>query len=235
MILFYVPPFVEWAFNVRRCNYGSFYSSPGFNSLEYSIYDGKMVSTEDLNISVKEFNNTIQETQRGNEVVKHTLFKGTSYFMGALSRINNNFDYLKPESKKLWKSFSKQKVTINPFMNIPAQLVEMLDCIIVARDLLEYLLKCKQPKLISFKPIASFGVAAIEAPRGTLLHYYKINKEGIIEDCNIVTPTAQFLSSIEDDLKGYSKELNKLSSVNREKRIKTLIRAYDPCISCATH
>jgi radical SAM protein with 4Fe4S-binding SPASM domain len=79
------------------------------------------------------------------------------------------------------------------------------------------------------------GLAACEAPRGTLYHYYEINSQGLIQKCNIITPTAQFLNNIEEDLKIWLPKVKKLSQKEREKRIKMLIRAYDPCITCATH
>jgi len=79
------------------------------------------------------------------------------------------------------------------------------------------------------------GLAACEAPRGTLYHAYEIDKNGLIKKCNIITPTAQFLNNIEADLKVWLKQIRRLSKKEQERKIKMLIRAYDPCITCATH
>ena len=84
---------------------------------------------------------------------------------------------------------------------------------------------------------SGIGVAAVEAPRGTLFHEYKIDKDGKIEYCNIITPTAQNLNQMEIDIKNYVQELLK-RDVDKEKivmEIEKLIRAYDPCFSCSTH
>jgi coenzyme F420-reducing hydrogenase alpha subunit len=81
------------------------------------------------------------------------------------------------------------------------------------------------------------GVSAVEAPRGTLFHEYKIDKNGIIEYCNIITPTAQNLNMMEQDI---ILLVNQLLEKNTSKeqiveQIEKLIRAYDPCFSCSTH
>jgi len=44
-----------------------------------------------------------------------------------------------------------------------------------------------------------------------------------------------FLANLEKDLEKYLPQIKKLSDKKRDSLIKTLIRAYDPCISCATH
>ena len=64
---------------------------------------------------------------------------------------------------------------------------------------------------------------------------YEIDKNGLIKKCNIITPTAQFLNNIEADLKVWLKQIRRLSKKEQERKIKMLIRAYDPCITCATH
>ena len=82
---------------------------------------------------------------------------------------------------------------------------------------------------------AGEGYGAVEAPRGILLDYYKLDKDGKIIDVNIITPTAQFLANLDADLKEYLPGVYKLPIAKRRRKIRTLVRAYDPCISCATH
>lgn len=89
-----------------------------------------------------------------------------------------------------------------------------------------------------FKPKASFGVGALEAPRGTLFHAYRFNKDGIITETNIITPTVQSITNLEEDLKVWLKTRERGNQINIEeekKAVMKLIRAYDPCITCATH
>lgn len=79
------------------------------------------------------------------------------------------------------------------------------------------------------------GLAATEAPRGTLYHYYKIDKYGVIRACNIITPTAQFLDNLENDLNKYLNEAKVKNERDRKWKVNMMVRAYDPCMTCATH
>jgi len=86
-----------------------------------------------------------------------------------------------------------------------------------------------------FKPKAGRGIAAIEAPRGTLYHDYTVDKKGIIKHANIITPTAQFITNLEEDIKEFIPNLRKLKPEARRQKIRMLIRAYDPCMTCSVH
>ena len=79
------------------------------------------------------------------------------------------------------------------------------------------------------------GAAAVEAPRGTLYYHVDVDAKGYIKNVNIITPTAQFLSNLEDDIAEYIPDVMDLPEKDREKKLRTFIRAYDPCISCAVH
>ena len=79
------------------------------------------------------------------------------------------------------------------------------------------------------------GVAAIEAPRGTLYYHVEVDGKGYIKNVNIITPTAQFLSNLEDDIRAYIPAILDLKDEDKEKKLRAFIRAYDPCISCAVH
>jgi len=68
-----------------------------------------------------------------------------------------------------------------------------------------------------------------------LIHNYEITKDGRIKNARIITPTAQFLFNLEEDLKEFLPTLRNLSSSKRKQEIKKLVRAYDLCISCAVH
>lgn len=228
LLLFFVK--IKYPILKRECEYISLRSDN-----EYALCNGDIVSTQGLNVSAKKFANSVEEIQRQREVVKHTSFKGKSYFVGSLARINNNYSQLQKESKKAWKLLCENNITTNSFMNIYAQVVEMLDCVLVSGKLLKQMIDIKPIPPEDVKVRASTGIGAVEAPRGTLLHYYKLDKDGIILENNIITPTAQFLSNIEEDIIFDGPILAKLSDKDRKHRIKTLIRAYDPCISCATH
>lgn len=203
---------------------------------DYEIYEGDM-SLDGKRYKVKDYvKKVIEELDLPGEAVKRTKINKKTYMIGSIARINNNFDKLQPEAKKAWKKLGVKLPDYNSFHNIYAQAVELLQSVLECREILKDYAKnppkasWKEPKLK-----AGEGYGAVEAPRGTLFDYYKLDKDGIIRDCNIITPTAQFLANLEADLKEYLPSVKNLTDESREWEIKKLIRAYDPCIACATH
>jgi NAD-reducing hydrogenase large subunit len=82
------------------------------------------------------------------------------------------------------------------------------------------------------------GVGVVEAPRGTLLHHYKANREGNITFANLIVATAHnnhvmncTVRSVAEEYLGGKAEITE-AMMNA---IEVGIRAYDPCLSCATH
>lgn len=63
----------------------------------------------------------------------------------------------------------------------------------------------------------------------------KVNGEGIVEDYDVVVPTAQNQINIENDLKDYFGENLAKSDEALSLGAENIIRAYDPCMSCATN
>ena len=91
------------------------------------------------------------------------------------------------------------------------------------------------PSLTSLKN--SEGIGVIEAPRGMLLHHYYINDNEIIKKAKIFIPTEINIPIINDTITKYAQELyNRTGDINIvKKKIQTIIRAFDPCISCVAH
>ena len=83
--------------------------------------------------------------------------------------------------------------------------------------------------------MAGRGVGVIEAPRGILYHMAETNDKGIITDYDVIVPTSQNQINIENDLKKYFNE--NLDKDKEQLRLdaEKIIRAYDPCMSCATN
>jgi len=206
---------------------------------EYAFYDGNLISNKKLNISEEKFYHHIEEIDRPYNLVKRTHWQGNPYFVGALARINLNHQQLHAEAKNILNHAKIKLPNFNTFYNVLAQAIELVHFACEMKKQLKNIIanykECDIKKNIKFKIKAGQGVGAIEAPRGTLFHYYELDKNGYIIDCNIITPTAQFLANLEADLKVHLPDTLKLSKAERERRIKQLIRAYDPCISCATH
>jgi coenzyme F420-reducing hydrogenase alpha subunit len=156
--------------------------------------------------------------------------------VGSLARINMSHGKLNPIAKGIWNSFKQKMPCYNSFFNCLAQAVEIIHAFEELQKLLPKYLKIKNPDLlVSFKPKAGTGVGVIEAPRGTLIHFYELNNDGVVVYGNIITPTAMFLANLESDLKHLLPEVKNWQEEKQKAMIRTLVRAYDPCISCATH
>jgi sulfhydrogenase subunit alpha len=91
------------------------------------------------------------------------------------------------------------------------------------------------PSFIELKLKAGEGTGATEAPRGLLYHRYQIDDNGLIQFAKITPPTAQNLPRIEADLFEMAPQIIKMPEEEATLTAEHLVRAYDPCISCATH
>jgi NAD-reducing hydrogenase large subunit len=81
------------------------------------------------------------------------------------------------------------------------------------------------------------GVGMIEAPRGTLIHHYKVNEEGGITWANLIVATGHNNLAIGRSVQQVSERYidgNKLQE-GMLNRVSAVVRAYDPCLSCSTH
>ncbi len=81
------------------------------------------------------------------------------------------------------------------------------------------------------------GVGMIEAPRGILIHHYKVNEDGAITWANLIVATGHNNLAIGRSVQQVSEHFidgNKLQE-GMLNRVSAVVRAYDPCLSCSTH
>src|SRR3989338_2527671 len=203
---------------------------------EYALYSGKIQSTQKYSAKPKDYRKLIKESIAPYSTAKHTKSKKGAYMVGALARLCNNFNQLSYRAKKAAKELSLTAQSFNPFMNNAAQLVESFHCTEDAIKIIDKLLSAgiKKEELKKPKKFGT-GIGIVEAPRGILFHEYTINKDGIVTDANCIIPTAQNLQMIEEDLRGFVPTILSKPKDEVVKNIETLVRAYDPCISCSTH
>lgn len=82
------------------------------------------------------------------------------------------------------------------------------------------------------------GVGVVEAPRGTLLHHYRADEEGKISFANLIVSTTQNNAVLNRTVRAVSERyLGGQVEITEGmmNAIEVGIRAYDPCLSCATH
>ena len=218
---------------------------------DYANYGGDIKITsfdkKIKNIKDTDYTKNIKEIEEPYRAAKSATLGGEPFMVGAIARINNNHQALNPLAKGVLKGLNWKFPQYNSFENITCQAIEIIHAVEEIKKLLADLSKDYNQKEISRAQKLSLiaeanplnkevvGIDAIEAPRGTLYHYYKIDKNGYIVDCNIITPTVCYLRNIEEDLKEYIPDLAKLKAKQKSLKIRALIRAYDPCIACATH
>jgi NAD-reducing hydrogenase large subunit len=81
------------------------------------------------------------------------------------------------------------------------------------------------------------GVGVAEAPRGTLIHHYKINENGLIQTANLIIATSHNNLAMNRGITQAAKHFikGKLVPEGMLNRVEAVIRAFDPCLSCSTH
>ena len=86
-------------------------------------------------------------------------------------------------------------------------------------------------------PRAARGVGCVEAPRGTLFHDYTTDEKGLITDVNLIVATVQNNAPMNMSVKQAATSLIKNGQYDQTllNEVEMTIRAYDPCLSCASH
>ncbi|MBZ5599610.1 MAG: Ni/Fe hydrogenase subunit alpha [Acidobacteriia bacterium] len=81
------------------------------------------------------------------------------------------------------------------------------------------------------------GIGVVEAPRGTLIHHYQTDENGLIQKANLIVATqnnaARIAMSVEKAAKGLISGADVPEGVLN--KVEMAFRAYDPCHGCATH
>jgi coenzyme F420-reducing hydrogenase alpha subunit len=204
---------------------------------EYAIYDGDVATSRGKIIPAQKFENDFAELEKQQEVIKKVEHDGKSYMVGAIARVNINRNKLRHNAFEYLSSLNLKFPNYNPFNNILAQMTEVIHAIEESQRIIRELLNMNLENAITkdYKIRAGTGAAAVEAPRGTLYYHVEVDDKGYVKNANIITPTAQFLANLEDDIMEYIPQIIKLSDTARQRKLRAFIRAYDPCISCAVH
>jgi NAD-reducing hydrogenase large subunit len=81
------------------------------------------------------------------------------------------------------------------------------------------------------------GVGIIEAPRGTLIHDYEVGDDDLVTRCNLIVSTTHNNQAMNAAVRSVAKEYINGQEITEGllNHIEVAIRAYDPCLSCATH
>lgn len=216
---------------------------------EYAMYDGDLVINGGQKTKVSDYRKLLTETVVDYSLAKVATINGKPYAVGALSRFNNNFDKLNKKAKAVASQLGLKPPCHNPYLNTAAQLVEWVHCLEESIVIMEKILSDgldenkivvpswpKRNEINQLKYQPNTGIGCVEVPRGTLFHEYSINEAGAITQANCVIPTNQNMGNLEEDMRKLVPELlGKKTQAEITLALEMLARAYDPCISCATH
>jgi coenzyme F420-reducing hydrogenase alpha subunit len=206
------------------------------NAGEYPLNSGgRIVSTRGLDIGIADFEKEFSESQVPHSTALHCHHHGQDYLVGPLARINLHFAQLPVTTRTLAEATGIRFPSTNLFHSIVARALELHLALTEAVRLLQNY----QPTDVPYQetaPRSGVGFGATEAPRGLLWHRYELDETGSIVSARIVPPTSQNQARMEADLRA---SLNRFGLDQPESRLRqhaeTVIRNYDPCISCATH
>lgn len=158
--------------------------------------------------------------------------------VGALARLNMGL-VLSPMAREVFLHAKENLINRDIWSNNLAQAVELVFATETALDIIELLLQgpCLAGTTSSSADTMNNrrGTAATEAPRGVLIHSYSFDRRGFCTAADIITPTAINQEAMERDLLSLAQSLVLTDEEELRSKLEMLIRAYDPCISCAVH
>ncbi len=161
------------------------------------------------------------------------------YRVGPLARVNNCDFFSTPlaeEARREFMAIGSGQPVQSTLAYHWARLIELLHCTEAIAELLGDGDLCGKD-LLNKGELQCCGTGVIEAPRGTLFHHYEIDEQGIVEKASLIVSTTNNNQAMNESIRKVSNQYldgNQLSEVLLN-QIEVAIRAYDPCLSCATH
>ncbi len=193
----------------------------------------------------QKYTDIIAEEVKNWSYMKFPFFKsiGTEngwYRVGPLSRVNtcDFIDTPEAEAARIeFKDITGGKPNHLTLAYHWARMIEVLHSIEKIKELLHDP-DLQGKDLVTKGDRRDEGIGVIEAPRGTLFHHYKVNKDDQVTMCNLIVSTTSNNEAMnravqkvaEDHLSGQPEITEGMLN-----HVEVAIRAYDPCLSCATH
>jgi len=215
------------------------------------LYDGKLRAIDSEGNRTLDDISTDQYQEYFCEAVEHWSYMKFPYLksigrekgwnrVGPLARMNVcNFipTPLAEKAHQDFVAFTGKKVNNSTLYSHWARLIEMLHCaeemdILLHDDQLmgDDLVRKGIPRLK--------GIGIIEAPRGTLTHHYEVDEKGMITRCNLIVSTTNNNDALNAAVRWVvNNVINRKGTITDAmlNQVEVAIRAYDPCLSCATH
>jgi NAD-reducing hydrogenase large subunit len=202
--------------------------------------DGEIVN----NFEARDYQEFIGEAVEPNSYLKSPYYKPLGYpqgmyRVGPLARLNMARHCGTPLADQELAEFREleRRFVLSSFYYHYARLIEILFSV----ERIEWLLNSEDILSDHVRAYAGpneyEGVGVAEAPRGTLIHHYKINPNGLIQTANLIIATSHNNLAMNRGLTQVAKHFIKgrVVSEGALNRVEAVIRAFDPCLSCSTH
>ena len=160
--------------------------------------------------------------------------------VGPLARLNV-CDYISTplanEELQEFKAYTNGRPNNHTMHSHWARLIEVLHCAELIKELLndKNILDTVERPPVNRRPE---GIGIIEAPRGTLIHHYKVDEKGSITKCNLIVSTTHNNEPMNRAVRWVAQNVldqQREITDGMLNQVEVAIRAYDPCLSCATH
>jgi NAD-reducing hydrogenase large subunit len=162
------------------------------------------------------------------------------YRVGPLARVNNCDSISTPlaeAARKHFREFGRGGFVQDTLAYHWARMIEALHCAESIQELLH------DPDITGTDLVAdlgekrSAGIGVIEAPRGTLFHHYQIDEQGLIVKANLIVSTTSNNQAMNESVRSVANEYLEGHEITEGllNHLEVAVRAYDPCLSCATH
>ncbi len=196
-------------------------------------------------VDYREYNKYIMEEVRPWSYNKFPFIRSRGhidgwYRVGALSRINTCGFIDTPEADKAMHEFKSVTRGLPNNMTLAyhwARMIELLHCV----ENIERLLgdpDLQGTDLLVRGERAGEGIGVIEAPRGTLFHHYKVDENDLVTFCNLIVSTTNNNEAMNRAVRKVAQDHISGKPAITEgmlNHVEAAVRAYDPCLSCATH
>lgn len=166
-----------------------------------------------------------------------TLYKGEIMRANSLARINLSIRMGTPLADeyldRFQKTFGKPAHAIM-FFDL-SRGIELVYALERAIEILSKPLEGEETS-VPYSPRDGEGFGLVEAPRGPLIHHYRV-ENGLIKSAKFIIPTVHNMQAISRALKVAAERYvsNDQIDLELEKAVGRVVRAFDPCIACATH
>lgn len=214
---------------------------------ELEFYDGKLrfVAADGQllkdNIAPEDYAQYIGEAVEPHTFLKSPFYKPAGYpngvyRVGPLARLNIVQRCGTPRADSTL-DFFRTLDRHSAFHFHYARLIEILYCyekmamLLHTSDILSDHVRAKA------SPNNNEGIGVSEAPRGTLMHHYHIDDDGLITHANLIIATGHNNLAMDHNVYEVAKRYVKSAQLTEGmlNRVEAVIRAYDPCLSCSTH